>query len=737
MADIRRFHAAGTALIVVLRDEGLPEILHWGADVGEVSAESLAALDGALARQIPPSALDEPWPLTILPTERDGFAGRPALSGSRGGSPLLPDWRVVRIDADERGFSILADAEGMRLHSELRLDAAGVLHIDHRIENCGTEELRITALDATVPLDPRAEELLDFTGRWARERSPQRRPLGMGTMVRETRRGRTGHDSPMLTVAGTTGFTSRSGEVWGVHLAWSADSVHRTDRLPEGRGVLGVGELLRPDEIVLARGQEFTAPTAWFVWSDGGLDGLSSRLHRSLRARRSHPSAARPVMLNTWEAVYFDHDLTTLIALADAAADVGVERFVLDDGWFRGRRSDDAGLGDWSVDPAVWPDGLHPIIDHVRSRGMGFGLWVEPEMVSPDSELARSHPEWLLSAPDRPPRAWRHQHVLDVARPEVAEHLLERLDAILEEYPIEFLKWDHNRDLFEAAHAGRAGSGVHTRAVYALLDELRRRHPSVEIESCASGGARVDLGILQRADRIWASDTNDPVERVRIQRWTELLVPPELIGSHIGPSRAHTTHRVTDLRFRMATTLFASAGIEADITRFSPDERSELAAGIAEYKRLRGLMHSGSLVHDESDGGEQLLTGVVSSDRRHALYRLARTGTGEWAVPPALRLPGLDPRLVYRLHVIEALSAQQYLDVRPVPWLAEGVTLPGALLETVGVRTPLLAPASALVLELIASDGDPPAFRSDAPARSDPARHTHRARTAGPSRREG
>jgi alpha-galactosidase len=339
----------------------------------------------------------------------------------------------------------------------------------------------------------------------------------------------------------------------------------------------------------------------------------------------------------------------------------------------------------------------------VRGKGMGFGLWVEPEMVSLDSDLARAHPEWLLAPSDRAARSWRNQQVLDVARPEVAEWLLERLSALLEEYPIEYLKWDHNRDLLEAVHAGRAGVDAQTRAVYALLDALRLRHPGVEIESCSSGGARVDLGILARTDRVWASDTNDPIERSRIQRWTELLLPPELIGSHVGPARAHTTDRFTDLRFRMATTLFASAGIETDITRFTEGERRQLAEWIVEYKRLRGLMHTGELVHGETSDEGTALTGVVSADRSHALYRLTRESSGEWAVPPALRLPGLDPQTTYRLDVLQTLTAARYLDVRPVPWVAEGsITLPGSLLTTVGVRTPLLAPASALVVEAVA-----------------------------------
>ncbi len=323
----------------------------------------------------------------------------------------------------------------------------------------------------------------------------------------------------------------------------------------------------------------------FFVWSGDGLDGLAARLHEHLRARPSHPHSPRPVVLNTWEACYFDLAVDRVRALATTAASVGVERFVIDDGWFRGRRDDTAGLGDWYVDEQRFPDGLHPIVDHVRALGMQLGLWVEPEMANLDSDLIREHPSWLLdvafendSVEGRSAPEWRGQHVLDVAQPEVSAYLLERLDALVTEYAIDFLKWDHNRDLHAAQHLDRTGTsgvrrvpGVHpqTAAVYALLDELRRRHPGLEIESCSSGGARVDLGVLARTDRVWASDTNDAIERQQIQFWTANLLPPELVGSHVGGPQSHTTDRVLDLPFRLATSLFGHAGIEWDLTSCS------------------------------------------------------------------------------------------------------------------------------------------------------------------------
>ncbi|HEX4811446.1 MAG TPA: alpha-galactosidase [Nonomuraea sp.] len=253
------------------------------------------------------------------------------------------------------------------------------------------------------------------------------------------------------------------------------------------------------------------------------MPGSCSNPARSLSPRGRATAAARVV-----------HGLDRLLELADRAAAAGIERFVLDDGWFRHRRHDRAGLGDWYVDERVWPDGLRPLADRVRELGMQFGLWFEPEMVNPDSDLARAHPDWILGRSGRTPPPQRHQQTLDLARPEVFAYLLERLDTLAGEYALDSIKWDHNRDIAEPVHDGVAGVHAQTAATYRLLDELRRRHPALEIESCSSGGARVDYGVLARTDRVWTSDSNDALDRQAIQRWTGLLVPPERMGAHVG-----------------------------------------------------------------------------------------------------------------------------------------------------------------------------------------------------------
>jgi alpha-galactosidase len=373
--------------------------------------------------------------------------------------------------------------------------------------------------------------------------------------------------------------------------------------------------LLLPGEVTLAQGESYTTPWVYLAATRMGLDGLSAQFHGYLRSRPAHPRTPRPVNLNVWEAVYFTHDFATLAALADIASAIGVERYVLDDGWFHGRRDDRAGLGDWWVDKDVWPGGLHELADYVRGRGMQFGLWIEPEMVSPDSDLYRAHPDWILSAGHHVPPLQRHQLALDLT------------SKLLSEYPIDYVKWDCNRDLIDAGsgtHAGAPAVHDHTLAVYSLLDELRRRYPAVEWESCAAGGGRIDLAILERVQRVWPSDMIDALARQPIQRWTGQLVPPEYLGTHVSAPFSHQTGRYMPLALRCATALFGHFGIEWDLTKASQQDLTELAEWITLYKRHRDLIHSGHVIRLETPDDTAWIYGVISADQSTALMCYAQ-----------------------------------------------------------------------------------------------------------------
>ncbi|MEV4538529.1 alpha-galactosidase [Asanoa sp. NPDC049518] len=705
--------AAGTAFAVEVCHP-VPRVLHWGADLDAPADELRLTAGPAVLNNSP----DVPRVLSVWPSERDGWSGTPAQSGHAAGFGTTPrpelesQWTDVPADGvgGTISFQFVDRVSGLRSSVVYSLDRFGVLAVAMSVERDASLDgagapYTLDGLTALMPVPERAVELLDFTGKWCRERAPQRAPFGFGTHLRSTRRGKPGHDSPYLMMAGTTAFGFGHGEVWTAHLAWSGEQRYLAERLPEGAGalsaVIGAGESLRSGEVILADGERYDAPTVLFVWSDAGTDGVADRLHRRLRARPQHPTSARPLVLNTWEAVYFDHDLDRLTELVERAAAVGVERIVLDDGWFRGRREADAGLGDWFVDGDVWPDGLEPFVKVVRAHGMQFGLWFEPEMVNLDSDLARAHPDWVLGPRDGLGPTARRQYVLDIARPEAYDYLLARLDELVSAYSIDYLKWDHNRDLLEAVSGERPGVRRQTLALYRLLDELRSRHPGLEIETCSGGGGRVDLGILDRTDRVWASDCNDPVERAQIERWTRVLIPPELVGSHLGAARAHTTSRTTDLSFRLVASLTAHAGIEQDLTAADPASLATIAAWSALYREFRPLLHTGRVVNADLADDATALHGTVAQDGSRALFTWMRFATSAAGQSGRVRFPGLCTASRYRVTIREELGAASRHQAADPSWVAAGpLEVSGAVLTVAGVPLPTLNPQQAMLIDI-------------------------------------
>ncbi len=686
---------ASERLSVTIRSGGaMPEIVAVGPHPGSSSISPTAA--------VPHGGLDVAVPLGIVPEEASGHAGRPGLVGSRADvSGWSPRFSLVESVVDQRStrFELVDPVAALELSIALTVD--DVMTVSTTLRNVGTTPYQLVRLAPSIPVPPDALDLLTFSGRWCREYELDRTPFD-GLRVVENRRGRTSHQHAPAVVAGSPGFGEQHGSVWGVQLAWSGNHELAAEVLADGRRHLQVGELLSPGELVVEPGGEHSAPDVVVAWSPDGLSGMSQAFHRHVRARLG-PLPPRPVILNTWEAVYFDHDLPTLRELAEVAAAVGVERFVLDDGWFGGRRDDTAGLGDWWVSEAVWPNGLGPIIGHVTGLGMEFGLWVEPEMVNPDSDLHRAHPDWTLTTEGYEPVLGRHQLVLDFGRPEVRDHLLGAITELLDTYDIRFLKWDMNRDLVQASRRGRPGAHGHVVGVYEVLDRLRVTHPEVEIESCASGGGRADLGILGRTQRIWTSDCNDAVERQRIQRGFSVLFPPEVMGSHIGPEQAHTTGRRQHLDFRAVTALFGHLGIEWNLLEAPAEQRRAVADAVALHRRLRPLLHGGSVVRGDHPDPAALVHGVVSDDRRHAVFAYVQLTTSPSTVPIPVRLPGLDPDADYELRVVEDLGPVRDLSRRRPPWMKEPtVSASGAALGTQGVPMPILRPEAALLLELTA-----------------------------------
>jgi alpha-galactosidase len=717
----------GVSVLLDLSDHQLPSIVHWGGELPELGSEEAAVLALAAVPHLSANSLDVPLRPDMLGSPHTGWTGRPGLAGDRNGAAWTPKFHVTQVElAPAAGEAAETDGSltsagpatltvtavdtgsGLDLVIELELAASGLLRARARLTNRAEGDYRVQELGVILPLPSHAREILDFAGHWGAERAPQRGPLPVGIHLREGRRGRTGADAVYVLSAGEPGFGFADGQVWGLHVGFSGNHRAWAERLSNGLQVLGGSELLLPGEVVLGAGESYSTPWLYGVWGKG-LDDQAARLHAWLRARPKHPSRPRPVTLNVWEAVYFDHRLDRLTELADRAAEVGVERFVLDDGWFGSRRNDSSGLGDWVVSADVWPEGLDPLISHVHSLGMEFGLWFEPEMVNPDSDVARAHPEWIMAPAGRLPVSSRNQQILNIGLPGAYGHVRDQMVALLERYPIAYIKWDHNRDLVEAGTQpdGRPGVHAQTLAAYRLMAELKERFPGLEIESCSSGGSRVDLGVLEHTDRVWTSDSIDPLDRQRMHRWTQQLIPPELMGSHIASQRSHTTGRMHSLHFRAGTAVWGHLGIEWDLTEATREDARELADWVQFYKEHRALLHGGRMIRLDSFDPSLQIHGVVDASESRALFAVVRTAVSDIEPLGRFTLRGLDPKRSYRLRDVTPGPTPQ--GFRPPPWWpdGDGAVLTGRALEAVGVHVPGLLPDELRILRLDALVPDP------------------------------
>ncbi|AOW11760.1 glycoside hydrolase [Hydrogenophaga crassostreae] len=676
-----------------------PVIRYWGARLPDAAAPATAWHE---ERASPPSSLDEGLAPTVFPSLGFGDASQPGLRAHRQGQSFGFAADRYTVTPDERHNSLriqlLDSANQIEVHIDLRMDASDTLHIGTRLINQGTVPLQVNGLaSANLSLPGQMDTVHSFHGQWSNEFQWQCQPLARAQWRQENRSGRTSHQMfPGAVIANThTGW--HSGACYGAHLAWSGNFAQTIDTLDDGLRQWQLGVAFAPGELALAPGDSFDAPTVLASFSPAGRNGLMQNFHATMRATVQWPggqAAPRPVHLNTWEAVYFDHRLDDLKDFATQAARLGVERFILDDGWFHGRHDDRSSLGDWWPDAGKYPDGLGPLAHHVTGLGMQFGLWVEPEMVNPDSELYRAHPEWAFAAPGRRQQTWRHQLVLNTALPAVQDYLFEKLDALLSTLPISYLKWDMNRDLTQAVGAdGRAGYLGFVKGLYALLARVRTAHPNVEIESCASGGGRMDAGVLAHTHRFWTSDNTDALSRVGIQRGALQFFPPELLGAHIGPAPYHTTGRTQSLDFRAGVALPLHLGIELDVRAIEDGERAQLAPWLTLYKSLRGQLHQGAMWLGEC--GDHIVW-QAHGNAQDLIVFTTRTAPTEARHSPPLILPMLDAAASYRVTRLDppgigaanaGIDAPMHLALRQ----GETVQAHGAWLSQAGLPLPRMS----------------------------------------------
>jgi alpha-galactosidase len=552
---------------------------------------------------------------------------------------------------------------------------SGILARSATIEDRGADSVTVEqAAAAAWTLSAGRYTLNYLTGRWAGEWTLNQETVRPGARVIESRRGSTGHQANPWFAIQAGDADEEHGEVWFGALGWSGSwrITVEQDQLDAVRVTGG----FNPFDFgyVLKAGEKLETPVFYGGYAQDGLGGASRLLHRyelehilprtQSTAGQAMPKV-RPVIYNSWEATEFRVSEAGQMALAEKAAALGIDRFVMDDGWFGQRKDDHAGLGDWYVNKEKFPNGLKPLIDKVHALGMDFGLWVEPEMVNPDSDLFRAHPDWVLHFLGRPESQQRNQLVLNLARPDVREYVLGFLDKLLSENNIAFLKWDYNRnwsepgwDQLPAAEQKRVYVEF-TQNLYGILSELRKRHPSVEIESCSGGGGRVDLGIMRYTDEVWPSDNTDPFDRLTIQDGFTYAYTPQVMMAWVTDSPHWLNKRTTSLSYRMLSSMQGSLGIGANITNWTPEEAALAKRLIAAYHQVQPTIVQGALYRliSPRDGSEFSATQTVNEAKSQSVAFAFIHSTQKGRTFPTLKLKGLDPAAEYALSPIEGKVA--------------------------------------------------------------------------------
>lgn len=676
-------------MVLAARNDRLPEVVYWGPALP--AGEDLDTVHAAHRLDVTGGMLDENPDLSICPEATRSFPGQPGLIlRDADGTPLLPKFCFEQAETDA-GLTLVYrdDVNDLRLTVTFQTDA------HTKIITCQTtldasRPVHLHWLAAPVlPGPQQSDDMIDFSGRWCGEFQPNRTAWSAGMRYRENRTGRTGHEHFPGLIVPCTGATNTQGEAYAFHYGWSGGHRMIAEELPDGRRQIQWGHAARMETQAAT---QFKSAPLYVTYSDCGLNGCATAFQRHLRDRIvtwPKPAAPRPVHYNCWEAVYFDHKLPVLKDIAARAAALGAERFVLDDGWFGQRDDDTRSLSDWTVDPRKYPDGLGPLVAHVHGLGMTFGIWFEPEMINEDSDIHRANPHWALGSEDQ--TLGRQQKALNMALPEVRDFLYDRMSAILRDHDVDYIKWDHNRVL-------PMPDAAQTRGSYALIDRLRADFPNTEIESCASGGGRIDFGIMQRTQRVWLSDSNDALERLRIQHDAALFLPLSVTGSHVGPRSCHTSGRVLDISFRAWVAAQRHMGFEMDPRELDDHETAVLTEVTQWWKANRHWMQMADILRLDSADPAVIAEQQLAQDGHRFVVFAGKAATSTQIVPRPLRLTGLDPDGTYRIHLCNRASAPRLSRGHPL-LKTQDMTVSGRYLMHHGVTLPWSFPDRMWVLE--------------------------------------
>jgi len=697
------FQLDGNSSSLLVSNHGsVPTIAWFGEQLkGNIGDEMLANHDNAAHAF---ADLDARSPLNLFPQSATGYMGSPALLGHRDRTANASLFKLISALQSEQTLKIVLQDElsELELTKKLSLDEnSDVATISTSLKNTGSTDYHIQWLaSATLPLPEHFSHCTSMHGRWGLENQSVRRPICPGRIDFQNLHGRTGHEHTPNLIVSVAELCEDHGEALFLHLGWSGNYRVLVERLNNGDAYLQAGVLLNPGELTLAAGTEFNCPDVHFTKGEG-LNQCTQRFHRFARENilPDWTRKPRPIHANSWEAMYFNLNDKDLKSLVDAATRIGAERFILDDGWFTARRDDTAGLGDWQVDKSVFAEGLAPLVAHVRSHNMQFGLWFEPEMVNPNSRLYREHPDWVLHFEQIDTPLARGQLVLNLARDDVSDYLFNCISDLVSEYQIDYIKWDMNRDLVLAGDGAKSVAVQQAPAVYALMQRLVDAHPKLEIESCASGGARCDFGVLKHTGRVWASDNIDPIARASIQQGFARFFPPEIMGAHVGHKHAHLTGRNTNLHTRAIVALQGQFGFELDARVLDDEEIRTLHHYTLLYKQHRNWLNNAIYWQLPSAHKQLIASGQVAVNQQEALFNLVLLDSLQTTRPGCQRLRGLDPLKRYSV-TLSSTNVDQFIPFnRELPaWCTQAFVTTGELLMKIGLALPVMPPQSALLV---------------------------------------
>lgn len=615
-----------------------------GNGVGDYRESAIAVLDknGNTAVQ-------------LLYTGHKIYAGKPKIPG-------LP--AVFGSEAECQTLEITAMDQVLGLEVVLYYSVFAdkdVITRSVRIRNSAEEPVFLTkVMSAALDMDAEDYQMMSLHGSWARERQIEYRAIGYGRQSVGSVRGESSHQEHPFLALLSENATQESGRVYGFHFVYSGNFLAQVEKsqFDSLRVVMGI----HPQDFrwELKPGEIFYAPEVILTYSDDGIGRMTRNLHDLYRKhliRSPYKDKKRPILINNWEATYFDFNTDKLLAIAKEAKNCGIEMLVMDDGWFGCRNDDNTSLGDWQVNEKKLTGGLKHLVDEVNKLGLKFGIWFEPEMISPDSELYRAHPDWAIALPERTPCRSRNQYVLDLSRPEVLDYAYEAVASILRSANIEYVKWDMNRQLTDlgSTYLGERNQGElmhrYVLGVYEMQERLLREFPNLLLENCSGGGARFDPGMLYYSPQIWCSDDTDAIERLKIQEGTALIYPLSAMGAHVSDCPNHTVGRITPFETRGNVALAGTFGYELDITKISEEERNMIPEQIAMYHKYNDLVRCGDYyrIASYSKNHEFDCYEVVAKDKSEALITFVQVMNRPNFHSRRIRIPGLAPDKRYRI----------------------------------------------------------------------------------------